>query len=126
MAVDQVFIVAVPVGAAGDLDLFKIDGDLAAAVVQRQADLGHAQARLAVTAGEDDVGRFLGAQQAEALLAQAPTHGIHNVALAGAIGPDDRGHTGIEDKFGFLGECLEALNDNTFDQHRLISMQWVI
>ena len=117
LAVDQVFVVAVAIGAAGDLHLGEVDGDVARAVVQRQAHLGGVEAGALVAAGEDDVAGLLRAQQAEALLAQAPAHGVDDVALAAAVGPDDGGDARIEEKLGAAGKGLEALDDDAFDAH---------
>jgi hypothetical protein len=71
-------------------------------------------------AGEDDVLGLLAAQGREALLAQYPAQSVGDVALAAAIGTDDRRYAGVEEKIRLGGEGLEAVNLQSFEiQSRL-------
>ncbi len=117
LAIDDVFVVAVAIGAPRHLDLGEVDGNLAGAVVQRDGDLGQVETRLFVAAREDDVTRLARAQQAEALLAQTPAHCIDNVALAAAVRADDGRHPRVKDELGAAGKRLEALDNDALDSH---------
>src|SRR5205085_4413199 len=61
---------------------------------------------------------LLAAQTLGGLLAQHPSNGINDVAFAAAVGPDDRGDAAVEIEFGFVGETLEAVCDEAFQDHR--------
>ena len=116
-AVQQVLGVAVAVGAASDLDLAVVEGEPAVAVIEGEGDLGHAEGGAVAAAGEDDVLLLAGAEEAQALLAEHPADGIGDVALAGAVGPDDGGDAGAELEGRLLGEALEALEGEALDVH---------
>ena len=55
---------------------------------------GHPQRRLSVGAGENHVFHRFAAQLLDALLAHHPADGVDHVALAAAVGADDRGDAG--------------------------------
>src|SRR5688572_25628695 len=75
-------------------------------------------ARLArIAAAEDDVFHLLAAQALGTLLAEHPGDGVGDVALAAAVGTDDRGDAFVEGQFGSIGERLEAGNLETFKAH---------
>jgi len=78
------------------------------AVVEDQLDTG-AAGRLAVArAVEDHVLHRLAAQLAGLALAQHPAHGVHDVGLAAAVGPDHADQLPGQLEVGRLGERLEA------------------
>ena len=116
-AVEEVLAVAVAVGAPPDFDLGEIEGQPAVGVVEREHDLGHAQRGTVAAAGEDDVLLPAGAQQAQALFAEHPAHGVGHVALAGAVGADDGGDAGAELEGGLAREALEAVDGEALDVH---------
>ena len=89
LVVDEVFALAGAIDAARDLHLVGLGGEDAAAVVERHRHLGQAEAAARRRAVEDDVGHLAAAQAFGALLAEHPAHGVDDVALAGAVGPDD-------------------------------------
>jgi hypothetical protein len=68
---------------------------------------------------EDDVLHLLAAQAAGPLLAQHPLDGIHDVALAAPVGPDDDRDAVLEFELRPVGEALEALQDEFLDLHVL-------
>ena len=109
-AVDEVFVLAAAVGAAGDDDLVELDGQPVLAVVERDADFGDAHRRALVAAGEDDVLGLAGAEGAAGVLAEDPAEGVGDVRLAGAVGADDAGDAGAELELRLVGEALEAVD----------------
>src|SRR5690606_7625456 len=82
--------------------------DLAVAVVEHQLDRGRAHRPAAAGAVEYDVGHRVAAQVACRQLAHDPAHGIDDVGLAAAVGPDHAGQVGGERHGGGLDEGLEA------------------
>ena len=108
-AVDEVFRIAGPIRAPRDRDLLELDRQPPVVVVEGEDDLGHADRFPALGAGKDHVVGSAGPEGSVRLLAEHPADGIGHVALAAAVGPDDRGHAGLEDEPGRLGEALEAV-----------------
>ena len=82
----------------------------AVAVVDHHLDLGRAGALDAVAAGEDHVLHRLAAHRQRALLAERPQHGVGDVRLARAVGPDHHADPGREVELGAVREGLEALH----------------
>ena len=72
-AVEQVFILAIAIGAAAHNHFVELDREEAIGVVEREVHFGHARARPAVAAGEDQVFGLLRPQCREDLFAQAPS-----------------------------------------------------
>ena len=108
LAVEEVFAFAGPVDAARDLDLLRVDGEGAFAVVEVHRHLGEAEAFAGGGAVEDDVGHLAAAEGLGGLFAEDPADGVDDVALAGAVGPDDGGDAGAELEHRLVGEALEA------------------
>ena len=81
----------------GHLHLRAVEGKGAALVVEDQADLGHRARPPPVGTREDDVLHAAPPQVARALLSQHPEHGVGDVALAAAVGPDDDGDARLEE-----------------------------
>src|SRR5262249_55758315 len=86
LVVDEVFALAAAVDAAGDLHLVGLGGEQAAGVVERHRHLGQAEAAARRRAVENYVRHLAAAQALGALLAQDPTHGVHDVGLARSVG----------------------------------------
>ena len=78
-------------------------------VVEHELDLGRAARLHAVAAAEDHVLHRLAADRERRLLAHRPQHGVGDVRLARAVGPDDHGDAGRELQPRAVGERLEAL-----------------
>ena len=118
-AVEQVLALAGAEELAGDHYLLVVEGDGAAGVVEGEGDLGHAQRAALVAAREDDVLHLAAAQVARALLPHHPQEGLGDVALAGAVGPDDDADARLELQGGAVGEGLEALHLQRFQVHTI-------
>ena len=108
-AVDVVFVFARAVGAAGDEHFVEVDGQPVVAVVQQDADFGHAHAGPLVGPGEDHVFGFLAPQHRVGLFAHDPADGVGDVAFAAAVGAHDGGDVAVEDDFGGVGEGFIAV-----------------
>ena len=117
LAVDEVLAGAVAVDAAADLDFFRVHGEEAAGVVEHDGGLGHAKALEGRRTIEDDVRHFAAAERLGGLLAEQPADRVHDVAFAGAVGPDNAGDPGREVETRFVGERLEPDEFEPF-QHR--------
>ncbi len=112
LAVQAVFTIARPEHPVVDLHLLF-------GVLQHQGDVGHAHGRALEGAGEDGVLGLLAADGPHALAAQHPLDGLDDVALAGAVGADDDGDSGIEENLRPFGERFESLKFEPFDIHGL-------
>ena len=78
-------------------------------VVDHDLDLGRVAALDALAAGEDHVLHRLAAHRERALLAERPQHGVGDVRLAAAVGPDDHADARAEVEPHAVGERLEPL-----------------
>ena len=79
------------------------------------------RARLhAAAAAEDDVLHRLAADGERRLLAHRPQHGVGDVRLARAVGPDDDRHAGVELQPRAVGERLEALEGQRLQVHQSV------
>jgi hypothetical protein len=67
-----------------------------------------------LAAGKNHVHRALAAQRALALLAQHPTNGISNIAIATTIGTNNGRHALVKQKLCFGGKCLITLEYESF------------
>ncbi|OPZ03081.1 MAG: hypothetical protein BWZ09_02467 [Alphaproteobacteria bacterium ADurb.BinA305] len=112
--VDEILPLAGPEHAAGDGDLVERGVQHAFAVGERDADLGHAERLAGVGAVEDHVRHLGAAQGGGALLAQHPADGVGDVALAAAVGADNRDHAGLELQTGLVGKALETSDFDLF------------
>ena len=78
-------------------------------------------------AAEDHVLHRLAAHRHRRLLPERPQHGVGDVRLARAVGPDDHAHAGPELEPGAVGERLEALQRDRLQVHartpRIISQR---
>ena len=79
--------------------------------------LGIASRRLAIAAREDHVLHRLAADRQRALLSHRPEHGVGDVGLAAAVGPDDDADARRELQPGALGERLEPLDGDRAQMH---------
>src|SRR5207237_4148526 len=75
---------------AGELDLVRLDGDLAVRVVEDQADLAFVGAVLVLAAVPDEVRQLAGADRLRALRAEDEQDRVRDVALPGAVRARDR------------------------------------
>ena len=75
---------------------------------QPQADLGRPRGLPGVAPAEDHVLHALAAKTLHALLTQHPGDGVDDVALAAAVGADNRRDAVIESHVGPIREALEA------------------
>ena len=90
----------------------------------RQGQAGEAEAHFGsrarfarVAAAEDDVLHLVAAQALGALLAEHPCDGVGDVALAAAVGADNRGDAFIEGKLRAIGERLKSGDLEAFEAH---------
>jgi 5-keto 4-deoxyuronate isomerase len=79
------------------------------AIVKLQIDLRHAQGATLAAAGENHVLHPAAAQILRALLAQRPTNGIRNIALAGTVRTDNSSYSLIEAHLNFIGKGFKAI-----------------
>ncbi len=106
-------VVAAAVAADGTLDRDFVErgvlaGNSVVGIVEDQFD-GRLRDGLARGgAGEDDVGQRVATQAAGRAFAHDPAHGIDDVGLATAIGPDHAGHVGGQMQGGGINKRLEA------------------
>jgi hypothetical protein len=108
------------VEAAGQVDLgevLELRGAAAVVVGERQRHLRHAERRLAVGAGEDDVLHRFPAQLLDALLAHDPADGVDDVALPAAVRADHRGDAVGEIDDGLFEEGFEPRYFESFELH---------
>ena len=122
--VDEVFAFARAVEAARDGDLgvlgrvsafhglelvgrvFVVD----VGIHQGHGDVGHAEGLAVARSGEDDVFHAGAAEALGGLLAEHPTDGIADVALAAAVRADDGGDAfPVEAQLGAVAEAFESL-----------------
>ena len=118
-AVHQVLALARPVQPAAQLDLGDVDRQRLIVVLQYQRDLCHSHATAAFGTAEDHVFHALGAQGARVLLAECPAYGIDDVALAAAVGADDRRDSRREVYDGPLRKRFEAEQLDSFEEGHL-------
>ena len=109
LLVEQVVVLAGAVEAPAELDHVVLDRQQPVGVVEDEGDVGHALGAALLGAGPDDVLALADPERA-ALLAERPAEGVGQVALARAVGPDDRADAGPELDERPLGERLEALD----------------
>jgi hypothetical protein len=107
LAVEQVLVLARAVQPPAELDLAVVERQQPVLVVEHQRHVGHADRPARRRAGEDDVLRAPRAQQ-PAGLAERPAQRVGEVALAAAVGSDDRADARAELDGRPLGERLEA------------------
>ncbi len=108
LLVEQVVVLARSVEPAAELEDAVVDGQEPVGVVEDEGHVGHAERRSLVGTGEDHVLRLAAAKR-PALLPERPAEGVGEVALAGAVGSDDRADPATELDDRPLGERLEAL-----------------
>src|SRR4051794_12642617 len=116
-AVEAVLAVAGAVEPAQDRDLADGQVDRPVGVVEDQLDLGRRARLHAAPPAEDDVLHRLAADGERRLLAHRPQHGVGDVGLAGAVGPDDHRHARAELEARAVGEGLEALQGHRLQVH---------
>ena len=113
LAVDEILALSRAVVAAGDGDLILVAAvEAAVGVVEPQGHLGVAQRLTLARAAENDVLHLGASEGLGRLLAQHPSHGVRNIALARAVGADDGGDTSAE--HGLIGKGFESLHFKRF------------
>ena len=120
--VDEVFALAAAEQAAGDGHFLQAARrvahlEQAAGVVEDQCHLGVPGGSPRGRAVEDDVHHLAAAEALGRLLAQHPLDGVHDVALAATVGPDDATDAIVEFELHAVGKALEAANDQLFEFH---------
>ena len=108
LLVQEVVVLARPVEPPPELEDAVVDRQQPVGVVEDDRHVGHADRGSLVGSGEDHVLR-LAAPKRPPLLAQRPAQGVGEVALAGAVRPDDRADPAAELDERPLGERLEAV-----------------
>ena len=98
-----------------DAQLVELDREELRRVVDRQIDLGHSEAASRVGACEDDVFGAFASEVADVVLAEDPEDGVDEVALAGAVGPDDGGYPRWKFEPRLVGEALEPDQIEAFE-----------
>ena len=116
-AVEQVFILAIAIGAAAHNHFVELDREEAIRVVEREVHFGHARARTAIAAGEDQVFGLLRSQSREDLFAQDPAQAVGHVRFARSIRADDGRDAGGEDELRFGRKGLEPLHFEMLQSH---------
>ena len=104
---------------AGELDLVRLDGDLAVRVVEDQADLAFVGAVLVLAAVPDEVRQLAGADRLRALRAEDEQDRVRDVALPGAVRARDRRVPLEERDRDFSTERLEVLHLDLFQEQGL-------
>ena len=118
IAVEEVFILAGTIRPPRNADFGQFQGERAVLVVERKHDLRHTAARTPGCARKDDVLALAAPQRQHALLAERPTNGVCQVALAAAVRTDNRGNAPGESQLGPGRECLEAVYLELCEVHR--------
>src|SRR5205085_3190143 len=106
--VQQVVVLAGSIEAAAQLEDTELDREQAVGVVEDERHVGHPLRGPLLGTGPDDVLR-LPRPKGAALLAERPAQRVGKVALARAVGPDDRADARSELDARSLGERLESL-----------------
>ena len=88
-------------------------------VVEHQLHAGAAGGLAVAAAVEDDVLHGLATQLGRLALAEHPAHGVHDVALAAAVGPDHAHQLPRQLEGGGFGKALEARELDLREAHRL-------
>ena len=114
IVVDEVLALPRAVQAALDGDLGQLQGEHLVLVGDQEGHLRHAQGLAGLRPGEDHVHHVLRAEGLRGLLAEHPLHGVHDVALAAPVGPEE-GRDPVRELDlhlvceGFESEYLESL-----------------
>src|SRR4029079_8387602 len=96
LTVDQVLVLSVAINASGDADFRGGRVQDVAGVVEEDRDFGEAQTAARRGAVENHVSHLAAAEALGGLLAEDPLDRVNDVALAGPVRADDRGHAGRE------------------------------
>ena len=116
-AIELILRAAIAEDPAGDGDLVPVEPELLLAIGEGHRDLGHAERRAGIGAGEDDVGHLAAAQRLGGLLAEDPADGVEDVRFAAAVRADHAGHALVEIEDRLRGERLEAAELERFEVH---------
>ena len=117
-AVQPILAVTRAIEAADDRELGELAVEDPVRVVDDDLHLRRGTRGHAVAAGEDHVLHGLPAHGQRALLAQRPQHGVGDVRLARAVGPDDDRHARGELQLRAIRERLEALERDRAQVHQ--------
>ena len=104
LAVEQVLVAAIAIGATGNGHFAEIDRQPANAVIKGNRHRSHTGPRTLLGTGENHIFGLFGAQQVMRLLAEHPAQRIGNIRFARAVRADNRGDTIGELKMGARGE----------------------
>ena len=117
--INEILALARTEDAAGHGDLVVLSAQHRLAIGEGEADFGHGQRFDLVGAVEDHIGHGAAAQRLGALLAQYPANRVRHVALAAAVGPDDRHHSRFKHELRPFGEALEPDHFQCFKVHNI-------
>ena len=120
--VQKILALARTVETAGHGDLVIFDIEHAVRVVKDERHLAERELAARLRAAEDDVLHGGAAQRLCRLLAQHPAHGVRNVALAAAVGPDDTRHAVVKFDGGLVRKGFEADQLYLFEIHCSVSI----
>ena len=119
LAVDVKLALAGAVIAAGDHHLAELHREAPVGVVHHQGHLAEALGAAAGRAAEDDVFHLAAPEGLGALLPQDPADGVHDVALAAAVGADDGGDAPAEVHERLVRKGFETLDLDGLEEHPL-------
>ena len=119
LTVHQVLAFARPVQPAAQFDLGDVDRQRLIVVLQYQRDFCHSHATAILGSAEDHVFHSFGTQRARVLLAESPTNGVDDIALATAVGANDRRDAGSKVYDGPLRKRFEAEQLDSFEEGHL-------
>ena len=115
LTVDFIFALARAVIAARDRHIVFIAViQPSVGIIKAQSNLGIAQSLSLACAAENNILHPRSAQGFGGLLAENPAHGVGNIALARAVGADNRRYSLAEFKHGFIRKGFEALHFKRF------------
>ncbi|GBE23514.1 hypothetical protein BMS3Bbin01_02898 [bacterium BMS3Bbin01] len=107
-SVDLIVAGAVTVQPPGDRDLVEVERHRTCAVVEHECHLCTAERRPRRRSREDDILHPARSHRARRLCSHHPGNGVHEIGLAGTVGPDDDGHPRFELEPGPVGKRFEA------------------
>ena len=107
--VNCIFAFTAAENAARQAYLLKIERQCSVAVIKINGDLCYAQRSALAAAGEDNILHFAATQILCALLAQHPTDGIRNIALARTVRSDNSSNSLVKGQFSFISKGFKAI-----------------
>ena len=100
---------------ASDGDLIAVHRQQTVRVVQHQIDHGTALGFALGSTAEDHIFHTAAPEGLGGLFSEHPAHGVHNIALAAAVGAYHSGDPLVKGELHLVGKGLEALDLQRFD-----------